>query len=89
MKIQVRTNPVFEEVEITLPAYRKSKDARCHFAKVFSENKCLWVTVADLVGLSIEICASSIAMESNYIDCTEAEFTEAFEEVQTKLALLK
>ena len=89
MKIQVRTNPVFEEVELELPAYRKSKDARCHFAKVFSEDKCLWVTVPDLIGISIEICASRIAMESNYIDCTEAEFTEAYEEVQAKLNLLK
>ena len=89
MKIQKRLNPVFEEIELELPAYRKSKDAKCHFAKVFSEDKCLWVTVTDLVGLSIEICSSNIAMEPNYIDCTEAEFAEAFEEVQSKLNLLK
>ena len=87
MKIQVRTNPVFEEVEIDLPAYRKSENVRCHFAKVFSKNETLWVTVAG--GISIGICSSNIAMEPNYIDCTEAEFAEAYEEVKTKLTLLK
>ena len=87
MKIQKRLNPVFEEVEIDLPVYRKTENVRCHFAKVFSENETLWVTVAG--GISIGICSSSIAMESNYIDCTEAEFAEAYKEVQAKLNLLK
>ena len=87
MKIQVRTNPVFEEVEIEFPIYRKSESIRCHFVKVYSELECMWVTVA--CSPSIGICAAGLALNEGYVECTKEEYEQAFEEVQTKLTLLK
>ena len=87
MKIQVRTNPVFEEIEITLPVYRKTGHVRCHFVKVYSEFECMWVTVS--CDPSISICSAKLALYEEYVECTKEEYEQAFEEVQTKLNLLK
>jgi len=87
MKIQKQVTPQFEEVEVELPIYRKTSDVRCHFAKVFSERACLWVTVGGTPSLSI--CSSSLAMNSEYVECTAEEFNKAYEEIETKLSMLK
>jgi len=85
MKIQVQVTPSFEEVEVSLPLYRKTGHVRCHFAKVYSEDKCLWVCVGQ-GNESIGIYATATAFNSTgMIDCTEQEFSDAFFEVKKYL----
>ena len=77
IKIKVQKTPTYEEVEITLPAYRKSGDIRCHFWKVYSAKECLHA----YVGGSIEIQSSGLAFLGNSIDCTKEEFEAAYSEI--------
>ena len=81
MKITV-TESTEKEVEVSLPAYRKSI---CHFYRVLSEDDCIIIT--DLGGhYGINQTQSSTAFRDTNVESSEAEFNEAFDRV---LKLLK
>ena len=80
IKIKIQKTPDFEEVEITLPVYRKTGDVKCHFAKVYSNDRCLWVTQGTY-NPSVNICAPSLAFDCDgMVDCTKEEFEAAYQE---------
>ena len=83
MKIKKRLNPLFEEVEVELPIYLKSESIRCHFIKIYSEKKSLWVTVGGHA--SIGICDVEVSNTTEYVPCTPAEFYAAYDETMTIL----
>jgi len=74
MKIQVRTNPVFEEVELTLPYYCKGTAVKCHYWKVFSESEALHVVSSETDYPQIEVYSSIHALGCDRIKCTKEEF---------------
>jgi hypothetical protein len=76
IKVAIPVTQKFEEIEITLPVYRKSGDIRCHFWKVFSAKECLHA----YIGGSIEIQSSQCALQVNDVDCTKEEFDAAYSE---------
>ena len=78
MKIQVRTNPVFKDIELTLPYYCKGSSVKCHYWKVYSDEKCLHVTASETDYPSIEIYSSSLAFGDDRIEITKEEFDAEF-----------
>jgi hypothetical protein len=75
---------VEEELEITLPYFTKTI---CHYYKVYSDTHCICVT--NLAGYnSITIHQSSLAFGGNYEVCTEQEFLDMFNKVNSELCQL-
>jgi hypothetical protein len=86
MKLKIETKTV-SEIEITLPAFIKS--GNIHFYKVYSEEKCIGVTLADGMH-SIHQAHSGLAFSGNgKEESTEAEFNAAYNKVAKHLKAIK
>jgi hypothetical protein len=73
-----------EKVQITLPYFTKTI---CHYYKVYSEDHCIAVT--NLAGYKgVQIQQSSLAFASTYEVCTEQEFNEMFNQINSELCHL-
>jgi hypothetical protein len=77
IKVAIPVTQKFEEIEITLPVYRKSGDIRCHFWKVFSEKESMKVYISGSIEIQSSGCAFSI---DGTVDCTKEEFEQAYQE---------
>lgn len=75
---------VEEKVQITLPYFTKTI---CHYYKVYSEDYCIAVTNLDGYK-GIQIQQSSLAFASTYEVCTEQEFNEMFNLINSELCQL-
>jgi hypothetical protein len=76
MKIKV-SKTIEEEMELTLPAYRKGS---CHWFKIISDK--LAIQVTDLDGWnSIQQTTTGMALTHGIIECTEREFNSKYEEI--------
>ena len=86
MKISIQTNPVFEEIEISLPHY--VKDGICHFYKVVSETDYLQVYATEYGIGSISGGNSPFRFNSKTLPSSAEEFNAAFERVINELSSL-
>ena len=78
VQIKVQKTPTFEEVEITLPCYRRSETKNCNFWKVFNNEYAFYVCVVpDRETIGIHCISTAI---DNTIDCTKEEFDAAYAE---------
>jgi hypothetical protein len=72
------------EITLTLPYFTKTI---CHYYKVYSEDYCIAVT--NLAGYKgVQIQQSSLAFASTYEVCTEQEFNEMFNLINSELCHL-
>jgi hypothetical protein len=72
------------EITLTLPYFTKTI---CHYYKVYSEDYCIAVT--NLAGYKgVQIQQSSLAFASTYEVCTEQEFNEMFNLINSELCQL-
>ena len=81
-KLKVKTTKTFfEEVEVTLPIYRKSI---CHFYKVYDQEDAICITDTT-TNFSIAVGYTSHAFSEGNSDSTEQEFLDAYSRVSSKL----
>ena len=78
MKIQIQTNPVFEEVELELPHYCKSENVNCHYWKILSEKETVHIVVAQTGTPKIEIYSTNVVDINRSIECSQAEFEDEY-----------
>ena len=78
MKIQIQTNPVFEEVELDLPHYCKSEVPNCHFWKILSEKETVHVLSAKYGTPCIEIYSTAVVDINHSIECSQVEFEDEY-----------
>lgn len=87
MKVQVKTTKVqTEEKEIKLPYFFKHDYyliGSKHFA-IFSKDKSMEVTEDSINCYNAEATATNISHE-HFAECSEAEFTEAFETTMERI----
>jgi hypothetical protein len=72
------TEQVTKEVDFEVPCYRT--DNLCRIGKVYSEEKCLMVTYLN-GHEAIANQAMQLAFSQRFVDSTEEEFLEKFDEV--------
>jgi len=66
------------------PHYRT--DNICHWYKVYSDDNCIQICLNSFGQSSIQVATNSLAFYSeDQVDCSEAEFLQAYYEVRRKL----
>lgn len=78
------TEKVDMEKEIPLPYYTKTRQVDCHWYKIVSDKQCLLVTDGGS-GKQIGTYYAELALSGDNIQCTEAEFVEAYQRVKATI----
>lgn len=85
MEITVKKT-VEEKVQITLPAFYKTS---CHQIKIYSDEKCIYITKSDYgINSSITTAHSGLAFTLNAEPSTESEFLDMYNQVNSELCQL-